>query len=84
MPHFKEGGAGSRELLASGVDRGVDRRSKCPWRKDVGGATVCVGMGGEEDIHRDTASWRSMQIGREKLGLLGVVPLPQNGRGWQS
>lgn len=45
----------------------------------------CVGgWGGEEDIHRDTASWRSMQIGREKLGLLGVVPLPQNGRGWQS
>lgn len=45
MPHFKEGGAGSRELLASGVDRGSGGQEKCPWRKDVGGATACRGGG---------------------------------------
>lgn len=79
MPHFREGGAGSRELLASGADRGSGGQEKCPWRKDVGGATASGGVGerDEEDIRKE---WLEKHADREgKAWVTGGGPIAPKG-----
>lgn len=85
MPHFKEGGAGSRELLTSGVDGGVvDRRSVPGGKMWVEQQLVGVWRRGVRKIFAE--KWLKKHADREgkAMGYWGVAPLPQKGRGRQS
>lgn len=71
MPHFKEGGAGSRELLTSGVDRGVSKGHGAGGRMWV--EQQLVGGGNEEDICRENGNLVSREVSVQGRGLRGGV-----------